>query len=167
VVTSILVIEKTTRFGKRRFPISVSPPERDWQRLLRRISQGLSLPKAAEITGIPIEEAIDYVSKRLENRDLVSFELKIVAERALKTALKTLEKLAKGDQRTASESISGGSSTSYTTCDLEAAKALAKLSIDALKLGYGPPKANIKINNVNSNQADLWDFGPWNLKTPS
>lgn len=125
------------------------------------------MQEASEQLGIPVEEAIKIATDRLEKRDLVSFELKLVAEKSLQVALEKLITIAQGDQRISSESNGPGTLTSYNSDDLDAAKALAKLAIDALKLGFGPPKVNVKTGKGSSVQLDLWDvYGPWSLKTP-
>lgn len=77
--------------------------------------------------------------------------------------------LAKGEQRVSSHSVGKMESTSFNSDDLEAAKALARLAIDALKLGFGPPKVKVEMKGGKGStfQADLWDLtGPWKLKTP-
>ena len=84
-------------------------------------------------------------------------------------ALEKLIKITQGGQRVSSESSGPGSLTSYCSDDLDAAKALAKLAIDALKLGFGPPKVKVEMKGGKGStfQADLWDLtGPWKLKTP-
>lgn len=152
----------------RRFSISVDAPPRDWQGLQRKISLGASLQDAAEVSGIPLDEAIAYATKKLENRELVSFELKLIAEQSLAVALKTLVEIAQGGQRTSSESIGPGMMSHQNSDDLEAAKTLAKVAIDALKLGFGPRKEiNVKAGKGSLIQMDLWDSpGPWQLKKP-
>lgn len=152
----------------RRFSISVDAQPRDWQGLQRKISLGASLQDAADVCGIPLDEAIAYATKKLENRELVSFELKLIAEQSLAVALKTLVDIAQGGQRNSSEAIGPGMTNYYVSDDLDAAKALAKVAIDALKLGFGPRKEiNVKAGKGSLIQMDLWDSpGPWQLKKP-
>ncbi len=57
--------------------------------------------------------------------DTLNFELRLVGQEAIKKALTKLTKLARGDARIGQH---------FESTDLEAAKALAKFGIDALKL---------------------------------
>lgn len=60
-----------------------------------------------------------------------------------------------------------GHSESWNSDDLDAAKCLAKIALDALKLGFGPPKGISVKAKDGGIQLDLWDTaGPWQLKTP-
>lgn len=132
-----------------------------------KISEGFSIHEAAEQLGIGLDEAVKIATETLEKRDLVSFELKLIAEKSLQVSLKKLMDIAEGDQRISSQSVGKLESTSYNSDDLEAAKALAKLAIDALKLGFAPPKVTVKTGKGSNVQMDLFDVtGPWKLKTP-
>jgi hypothetical protein len=100
--------------------------------------------------------------------DTLNFELRIVGQSAIKKALTKLRKIAGGDQRVSSVSVSegGGKATKSKTMaadDLEAAKALAKFGIDALKLARtGVPR------DPGAGKKDLFDdaetANPWDLR---
>lgn len=123
---------------------------------------------AAVQCGIPIEEVYQYVTDKMSQVDTLNWELRLKGQEALQHALKKLTKLAQGKQRISSQSESMGpgmnSSTGYAADDLEAAKALAKFGIDALKLaniGKAPKEKE------RDGQPDLFENAdPWRLKQP-
>ncbi len=96
----------------------------------------------------------------------LNFQLRLEGQRAIKKALTKLSALAEGQQRTSSESetygIGSASSKSWAADDLEAAKALAKFGIDAIKLA----KAGSLKEEGPDRQKDLFDsaLDPWDLK---
>lgn len=126
----------------------------------RKISRGISVEDAAAQTGIPVDEVFEYVFNGMKEVDTLNFQLRLIGQGAIKNALTKLSELAAGSERLASET-NGPSSVSFASVDLEAAKALAKFGIDALKLaraGNAPRDDEIK--------KDLFDptQDPWKLK---
>lgn len=148
-------------------PISLPVTSENWQRLLRKISRGISLENAAIQCGIPVEEVFSFVSSKLSEIDTLNFELRLVGQNAIKRSLTKLSKLAAGDQR-ARDTVEYGDdgkpirSTSFGPDDLEAAKALAKFGMDALKLS----KSRSLEDKKTGEQQDLFDRAtdPWKLK---
>ena len=119
--------------------------------------------------GIPLDEVFNYVSGKMKQVDTLNFELRLAGQGALKRALTKLSKLAAGGQRAAESKEIGlgpngpkGTIEKFVSDDLEAAKALAKFGIDALKLakaGLAPKSDDPK------SQPDLFDSSdPWKLK---
>lgn len=94
--------------------------------------------------------------------DRLNFELYMRAHGAIKTALTKLKKLAGADQRVTSKSA-GGKSIGYNSDDLEAAKALAKFGIDAMRLAR-----TVRSKDQSPGSQDLFDKAPdpWDLKKP-
>lgn len=102
--------------------------------------------------GIPLSECKDYISVKYAELDTLNFELRKWAQTGLKTALTKLTKLANGDGRCAKD---------FESTDLKAAEALAKISMDALKLsasGQG-------VKSPQDAAKDLFDTAnnPWKL----
>lgn len=95
--------------------------------------------------------------------DRLNFELYMRAHGAIKTALTKLKKLARGDQRVSSESVGKGMGIAYMSDDLEAAKALAKFGIDAMRLAR-----TVRSKDQSPGSQDLFDKAPdpWDLKKP-
>ena len=127
---------------------------------------------AAVQCGIPIEEVYQYVTDRIGKVDTLNFELRLVGQDAIKNAIKKLRTIAKGGQRACeSEELCMDPMGSpmktvekLNSDDLEAAKALAKFGIDALKLA----KAGAAPRKDEPNSPDLFDAksDPWKLKKP-
>lgn len=118
------------------------------------------MEEAARQAGIPIEEVFSYISKKMAEIDTLNFELRLVGQAAVKKALTKLSKLARGEQRMSGQSM-GNQSESWAGDDLEAAKALAKLGVDALKLS----RAGSTVQKEPTDP-DLFDAAPdpWKLK---
>lgn len=144
-----------------------------WQSLDRKLAAGFSLSDAAVCSGVTLEEAVEYAKTRLKHKEGIALELKLVAEGCLQTSLEILTKIAKAGPRTAVTDVdpeSGAVSKSEPlSTDLDAAKALARLSIDTLKLavkeripdaqGEGKKRGGI---------SDLFDImGLWQLRNPN
>lgn len=137
--------------------ISVSARKRNWQLLDRKIARGISIEEAAIQCGIPMEEVFAHVSELAAQVDTLNFELRRVGQGAIKNALDKLTKLASGDPREGKD---------FESTDLEAAKALAKFGIDALRLSRAGGVA--KEGGGDSGEQDLFDAAnPWKLKTIS
>ncbi len=132
--------------------ISVRVPKRNWQLLDRKIARGISLDEAAVQSGIPMEEVLARVSKNMAEVDSLNFQLRLVGQDALKNALTKLTALAGGLAREGKD---------FESTDLEAAKALAKFGIDALKLSKSGG-----ARRDDDGERDLFDAAadPWKLK---
>lgn len=147
-------------------------PVRDWRSLEAKIRNGITFADAVSQAGIPETEAAEYLIARLGSKPAVSGEIKILAEQALKVGLKTLIKIAEEGPRIASrETDAAGGSTGITpiSSDYDAAQALTKFGIDAIKLlkqfdttDSVPPKVNSAASGGGAFTADLWD-----LKNPA
>lgn len=128
--------------------------EKKWQELARKISQGHSLSDAAEQLGIPEEDAIKHASEQIQHVESLGFEMRQVAYGCLKESLAILKAVANEGPRNIESS----------NCDVDAAKALARLAMDAIKMSKtigNDPKAG------EGAKKDLWDLlGSWRLKTP-
>ncbi len=112
----------------------------------------MPLENAAVQVGIPIEEVFQYVTDRAGKIDTLNFELRLAGQGALKNALTKLTELATGDVR---------EGLNFESTDLEAAKALAKFGIDALKLA----KTGQVAKDEGKEEKDLFDAAnPWSLK---
>lgn len=133
--------------------ISVSGKTELWELLNRKISRGIPLEEAAVQLGIPIDEVFTYISGKLSEIDTLDFELRLVGQRAIKNALTKLTSLAKGDAREGKD---------FESTDLEAAKALAKLGVDALKMA----RTSKAKKTGSDGQPDLFDSSQdqWQLK---
>jgi hypothetical protein len=127
------------------------------------------LEEAARQAGIPLGEVYQYVEDRSITIDTLNFELRLAGQRAIRKALTKLSKLATGGQRPTetSETVKGDGYSELTTekltsDDLEAAKALAKFGIDALKLA----RSGGAKDDSGGKQTDLFDKqpNPWSLK---
>lgn len=114
---------------------------------------------ACDAAGIDQEKAKDLIKKRLENVDGSAAGLRAVASGALITAIDKFKKLIEeGPRRSAFEQ------KLYNT-DLEAAKSLARLATDALKISGGTKNPSAP----GPQQLDLWDAAQrsnWSLKKP-
>lgn len=128
------------------------------------MSQGWPLEEAAEAAGIPIEEARDWAKDNLKQSDDTDIQLKLAAQNSLKAALDKLSQvMAEGPRESCAE-------LPLMNTDLDAAKTLARISLDAIKLckttatqkGDGPPGGG---------DPDLFDlqgvYGYWKLKDPN
>ncbi len=135
----------------------------------KKISRGISIEEAARQTGIPIDEVYIYVSNGLKQVDTLNFQLRLIGQGAIRNALTKLTELAAGTQRASEteETVMGDAGPERTVeklraDDLDAAKALAKFGIDALKLAQSgkAPRDDDKT------QKDLFDVAenPWELK---
>lgn len=135
---------------------------RDWASLERKIRDGIPLRAAAKACGIPDEELIDLVGKKLLKPSEISFELKCLAEETLSIAVSKLKEIADAGPRMEDEM------TKYNNSDLAAAQTLAKIGMDVLKLSVAQnPEAKSARGPVASVQLDLWDqAGAWELKKP-
>jgi hypothetical protein len=148
-------------------------PKRDYQALDRKLGKGMPLEEAAISVGIPLEEAQEYAGKRLRNVDARGYQLVAVASEALRAAMAKLTQVAEEGPRYAETEYNDEgkpirSRTPHHT-DVDAAKALAKIATDTLKLAAGVQIAEraaaggAKV----SVQLDLWDSpGNWTLKKP-
>lgn len=110
-----------------------------------------------------MEEVFTYVSERMADVDTLNFQLRLVGQGALKSALKKLHALAQGQDRLSSHS-SGDTSESFASVDLEAAKALAKFGIDALKMAKSGLPEKDDDSNVRKDLFELAAPDPWKLK---
>lgn len=94
-----------------------------------------------------------HISEEMSELDALNFELRVRGQRALKKALTKLTKLTKAGAREGKD---------FESTDLEAAKALAKLGIEALKLAKTP---GVRERLADDGQKDLFDVAdPWKLK---
>lgn len=115
----------------------------------------MTIDEAANLSGIPLEEALLYVDKRLAKGEATSYQLRVVGQNALRTAIEQLTAITKSDPRRGQH---------LHSTDLDAAKALAKLALDAIKLS-GTAKA--ADNAPGGGKRDLWDApGSWDLRKP-
>lgn len=141
--------------------------QRDWRSLEAKIGNGLTFEEAYTQAGIPEDEAKAYLISRISKKEAISGELKMLAEQAIKVGLKGLIKIAEEGPRVATrESDGAGGGTSYTpiSSDLDAAQALTKFGIDAIKLinqfqpieAKQPPKVN--PGTAGGLMDDLWDL---------
>lgn len=132
----------------------------DYRAIKRLVCRGSSLEDASEEVGVDVNAAERFIDDRLSGRKrgAVSFELKSVAEGALKTALNRLTLISEEGPRWSSEIQSPNNS------DLDAAKSLARLAMDCLKLGYMYGFDSEKAKAAGSAMSDL--MGPWELKQP-
>lgn len=162
---------------------SLMEPKRDWQALDRKLASGMLLDDAASVCGIPLEEAQRYVDKRLQNGDDAKMQMRVIGTTALACAAKRLMEIASEPPRERMErlrrafrEVEGEAAaldnalnvkvTLYNT-DLDAAKALAKLGVDLMKMAGPPPAPKSGAGGKLSVQLDLWDNpGNWNLKKP-
>ncbi len=114
-----------------------------------------------------MDEVFLRITERSAQVDTLNFELRCVGQEAIKNALTKLSTLASGEQRVSGTvSIDGTGkareSESLVSDDLEAAKALAKFGLDALKLAkVGGAKADAPPSDP-----DLFDAtaNPWLLR---
>jgi hypothetical protein len=148
-------------------------PKRDWQALDRKLSAGLSLEEAAHLSGIPLEEAQRYVDKRLQNGDLETMQMRVVGRQALAKAVQHLTRIADDGPRYSETEYSAEGkpvrSRTPISSDVEAARMLAKLATDMMKLsGASSEKTAMPGKGAKlSVQLDLWDNpGNWRLKKP-
>ncbi len=134
--------------------ISVSGKKRQWLDLERKISRGISLEEAAVQCGIPLSDVFNYVNEKMAQIDTLNFELRLIGQGALKKALTKLTELA-------GESARAGKD--FESTDLLAARELAKLAVDALKLSRSGV-AGTKREDAGAD--DLFDRAPdpWKLK---
>lgn len=117
-----------------------------------------------------MSEIYQYIKEKMGEVDTLNFELRRVGQEAIKEALTKLIELASGGQRPSETcEISFGEEgpekkiEKLVSDDLEAAKALAKFGVDALKLA----RSGRAPRDSDSGQTDLFDGdinGPWQLK---
>ncbi len=115
----------------------------------------MSVEEAAKQTGIPIEEIFQYVTERAASVDTLNFQLRLVGQGAIKSALTKLHDLAAGDAREGKD---------FESTDLEAAKALAKFGIDAIKLAKTGGGDRDSESEVKRDLFDIAAQDPWRLK---
>lgn len=104
--------------------------------------------------GIPLDEVYSYINSGLDRANAANWQLYQMAQESLKKSLKKLGELARGGEREGKH---------FESTDLEAAKALAKFAIDALKLA----RAGAAAKPDGKGQPDLFDSpgaNPWDLK---
>lgn len=130
---------------------------RDWQGLARKIASGKPLEDAAAEAGIPFGEVIAHAKERMAMGDALPWQLRLVGQRALQTAMDRLETIAGDGPRDAKED---------SDTDRHAATALARLGIAALKLAKDIGGARRGRNDPDPSQPDLFDRGPWDLTQP-
>lgn len=111
---------------------------------------------AANQSGIPLEEALSRANSRLKNLDDTTYQLRLVGQAALGTAIAQLTKLAQGGERRGQH---------RRDTDLHAAQTLAKFAIDAIKLSGVATKKEVAVTAA----VDLFDCpGNWTgLTKPS
>jgi hypothetical protein len=123
----------------------------------------MPIEDAAVAMGIPMEEVFEHAQKAIEKPELIAYSLKLVAEDSLKTALEHLRSVIKEGVR-----IDPDGGLHHT--DVDAAKFLAKLAMDAVKYSFPKPAATLTLGKGPKGgmiQFDLWDGpGPWDLKKP-
>lgn len=136
--------------------ISLSPKRRPWELLERKIAKGFTVEAASVQCGIPINEVFDYIKLKSTEIFALDFQLRLEGQSAIKTALAKLKELAAGDCREGKD---------FESTDLEAAKALAKFGIDALRLAQSGVKGG-KGGGGAEPDDDLFDRSPdpWKLK---
>lgn len=109
---------------------------------------------AAAQMGVPLDEVFSYISDKLSKVDALDFQLRKMGQAAVRVALENLTKLANEPPRVGKD---------FESTDLEAAKALAKFGLDALKMS----RSGVKGKDSGSDDDDLFDKAadnPWNLK---
>lgn len=111
------------------------------------------MEEAAAQAGIPITEVFDYVNSRMAQVDTLNFELRLAGQGAIKEALKKLMELTQGSAREGQH---------FESTDLEAAKALAKFGIDALKFARQSLAPRVNDGDVEKDLFDIAD--PWTLR---
>ncbi len=145
----------------------------------------MQLDDAAIACGIPLEEAQLRAQKRLQNGDATNYQMRVAGQAAIAKAVETLTKIADEPPRERLEKLSRALDeaterengrthmserikVSLYNTDLDAAKALAKIGVDLVKLsGVGPDRSKEGSGAKLSVQLDLWDNpGNWNLKKP-
>ncbi len=134
--------------------ISVSGKTRDWEALARKIALGNTVEEAAEEAGVPLDEVFTYISERMGLVDTLNFQLRLIGQGAIKKALTKLSTLAEGDAREGKD---------FESTDLMAARELARLGIESLKLS----RSGLSKRGEGDAQKDLFDLAdsdPWNLK---
>jgi hypothetical protein len=132
----------------------------------------MSLVDAAIACGIPQPEAETWLAEKRSNLGDAAVEMREVATAALTTAMKKLQDVVEDGPResvTHYDEKTGKPTRSVTpqNVDVEAAKALAVLAVNALKLsaGAGGSRSGEKDNQKSS--PDLWDApGNWDLTKP-
>lgn len=136
--------------------------KRDWKSFEAKLARGLSIQTAAEEAGISDDEVSAYITKRLGTKEGASVELKLIAEKAIQKGLETLIKIAGDGPRFAVSDGQGGGSTPINS-DLDAAKALTRLGIDAIKLSKQSNESKSSASGASSPGTvnvfgDLWDL---------
>lgn len=126
---------------------------------------GFSLEDAAAAQGIDLTEALKWASERLNQKGALSAELKLMAESSLQIALRKLKEIAQAQPRLGEVDPETGNVLAPINTDLDAAKFLAKFSLDALKLTGA---AAAPAQKDPAARIDLFDLkGLWNLKNPN
>ena len=140
---------------------SVEAPKRDWEGLARKIRNGMPIRQAIISCGIPEAEALEYVLKAMPKPTEISYELKLLAERALEVGVNKLVTIAEEGPRYS------GQFETVNNSDLIAAQALAKLGVEVLKMSVAQnPEVKARTSKATL-QLDLWDSqGAWELKKP-
>lgn len=113
----------------------------------------MPIEEAARQAGIPLEEVFAYVTARLGKVDTINWQLRLIGQESLEKSLKKLQKLANGGARIG---------LNFESTDLEAAKALAKIAMEAIKLSM---KGGAGRDADTAAQKDLFEAAnPWDLK---
>lgn len=121
------------------------------------MSKGVSLRAGAVLLGIPIPEAEEWAREKLLSLGVIQCEMHAVANEALKIAMQKLTAIANEPTEDPRE----------RTADLEAAKALARLAIEAMKLASANRMAPPPSSGGAGPQINIWATpGNWNLTTP-
>ena len=146
-------------FKKWRSPISLKEEKRDWEGLERKLSRGKLLEKAAEESGIPLEEAQIWLANRRETHSYDDDSLRILSAKALVSGMNALIRASQEkDGRIKGEGGTIGSTYEYS--DVDAAKALVMAGLKVRSM-IGARKEPEKKTGE---QDDLFDRA-WNFPT--
>ncbi len=120
----------------------------------------MQLIHAAEFCELTLEEIEEHYKGKQLKAEHVSMEMRRVAESSLKVALRKLKSLAKGGPR------HGGDGDTVYSVDLDAAKALARLAMDTIKLSIEQAK-EAKPNPKDESTTGKILKSLWEFKKPS
>lgn len=148
----------------------------------------MAFDEAANLCGIPAEEAQLYVENRLAKGEATSYQLRAIAQGALQTSIARLTAIANEPPRERMERLRSSierdlqdpdSPEPFVTkleitignTDLEAAKVLAQLAIAALRVSGSAraPLLQLPAGGKDDGARDLWDEksqGNWDLSKP-
>ena len=116
----------------------------------------MSLEDAARQAGIPLEEIYEYINARLGKVDTINWQLRLIGQRGLEKSLTKLTELAAGDSRIGQF---------FESTDLLAARELARISMEAIKLSQ---KGAAPRSDSENGKPDLFDSAadPWDVNKP-